>query len=122
VFFPDVQNKNQQTKHFIPILSILTFSSCLWIFYIQIGKIRFFFDFLEVQEIKPETPTATIFAETLTTLKNHKSDRSVQKPIFGSGQACEKNELGLIAFVDATGQTPSSLKNHKSVDATGPNP
>ena len=56
--------------------------------------------------------------------------------------------MGLIAFVDATGQTPSSLKNHKSersgpkatfwvpdsfvrkkhmgrmvfVDATGPNP
>jgi hypothetical protein len=68
--------------------------------------------------------------------------------IFGSGQAWEKNELGLIAFVDATGQTPSSLNNHKSerlapkatfwvpdssvrnkqmgrmvfVDATGPNP
>jgi hypothetical protein len=87
--------------------------------------------------------------EKLTTLKNHKSDCSVQKNyIFGSGQACEKNELGLIAFVDATGQTPSSLKNHKSersvpkatfwvpdssvrkkqmgcmvlVDATGPNP
>lgn len=115
VFFPYVQNKNLKTTNFIPILSILTFSLCLWIFSIKIGKNWIFLWFsLSTGNQTGNSDSNHFCGNANNTEKSQIWPFGPKTYIFGSGQACEKNELGLIAFVDATGQTPSSLKNHKS--------